>query len=187
MTVLPNRRYPQWAPPGTPLTGPLPEEEGARLEAVAARLLELARVALAVVDIDAARDCLLPEARVPVVADDHGYDIDLFNKVKSGLLRAERLTDLSVFTAIWRRRPDDPDKAEVLLVGSAYPPELIEWDKYEVAIPDPMGLAFDGEPGRLVSGNAELCSVFVPLRDSLDDVVGVLQVCAPLGEMDAFI
>lgn len=185
--VLPNRRYPQWAPPGTALTGPLPEKEGARVEAVAARLLELARVSLAVLDIEAVRDCLLPQARVPVVADDHGYDIDLFNNVKSGLLRAERLTDLPVCTAIWRRRPDDPEKAEVLLVGSTYPPQLIAWDRYEVSLPDPMRLAFSGEPGRLVSEDGALCSVFVPLRDSLDDIVGVLELCSPLGQMDGFI
>jgi hypothetical protein len=187
MKVLSNRRYPQWAPTGTALTGPLPEQEGARIEAVAARLLELARVALAVLDIDAVRDCLLPEARVAAAADDHGYDIGLFNKVKSGLLRVERLSDLAVCTAIWRRRPDDQGKAEVLLVGSTYPPQLIEWDKYEIAIPDPMQAAFEGEPGRLVREEGELCSVFVPLRDSLDDVVAILQVCAALGETDGFV
>jgi hypothetical protein len=154
---------------------------------VAARLLELGRVALAVMDIEAVRDCLLPHARAAVGPDEFAYDIDLCNTVKGRLLRVERLTDLPVLTAVWRVRPDQPAMADVLLAGSGYPPQLISWDKYTVPMPEAMRQALDGDPGTLFSGGGDICSVFVPLRDSLDDVVAVLELCSVPTALDAFI
>jgi hypothetical protein len=187
MPVLPNRRYPQWAPPGTALLGPLPEDTAARRDAVVARLNELGRVALAVIDIDAVRDCLLPRARIEGPADDHGYDIDLCNRVKGGLLRVERLSDLGIATAIWRLRPDKAGTADLVLAGSAYPPQFIAWDEYAMPTPEAMQAAFEGRPGTLYGDKNELISVFVPLRDSLDDVVAVLELCAIIGDLDTYI
>jgi len=187
MPVLPNRRYAQWSPPGAALVGPLPEDPEARRQAVADRLLELSRVALAVIDIEAARDCLLPAAHVAVSDDDFGYHIDLCNAVKKGLLRLERLTDLDVATAIWQLRPDQPGSAHLVLAGSTYTGQLVSWDKYTLPLPDPMRQAFDGAPGLLFSDDGRWCSVFAPLRDSLDDIVAVLEVCAARLPSDPFI
>ena len=187
MPVLPNRRYPQWAPPGAALIGPLPEEPAPRRQAIADRQLELSRVALAVIDIEAARDCLLPAAHVAVSADDFGYHIDLCNAVKKGLLRLERLTDLDVATAIWRLRPDQPGAAHLVLAGSTYTGQLVSWDKYTLPLPEAMRQAFDGAPGALFSDDGRWCSVFAPLRDSLDDIVAVLEVCAALLPSDPYI
>jgi len=177
MPVLANRRYPQWAPPGTPLIGPLPEEQQARREAILARLLELARVALAVVDGEAARDCLRPTSRVAISPDDYEYDVDLCNALRRGLLRVERLSDLEVQTGVWRLRPDQPGVADLLLAGKGYPRQFVRWNEYAIPMPPAMHQAFQGEPGVAVSQDGRWLSVFAPLPDSLDDIVAVLELC----------
>lgn len=180
MSVLANRRYPQWAPPGTPLTGPLPEEPAARREAVAARLLELARVAMAIVDGDAVRDCLRPASRIEISGDDYEYDADQCNALRRGLLRVERMSDLDVQTGVWRLRPDKPGMADLLLAGMGYPRQFSGWDRYLIPIPAAMQQAFDGQPGTGFSDDGRYCSVLAPVRDSLDDTVGVLELCVAL-------
>jgi hypothetical protein len=180
MTVLANRRYPEWAPPGTALIGPLPEERGPRGEAMVARLLELGRVALAILDADAARECLRPSSRIAISPDDYEYDVELCNALKRGLLRVERLSDLDVQTAVWRLRPDLPGMADLLLAGKGYPRQFAGWNQYAIPVPEAMQCAFNGEPGVALSEHARWVSVFVPLRDSLDDIVGVLQLCTGL-------
>ena len=181
MAVLPNRRYPQWSPPGTALVGPLPEEPEARREATVARLLELARVALAVIDADAARDCLLPASRIEISGDDFEYDTALCNALRRGLLRVERLSDLDVQSAVWWPRPDKPGMADLMLAGTEYTGQFSGWQKFPIAMPDAMRRAFDGEPGPVSSEDGRWSSVFVPLRDSLDDVVAVLELCVRHG------
>jgi hypothetical protein len=181
MPVLANRRYPQWAPPGTPLTGPLPAAGEARREAVAARLLELARVSLAVLDADAVRECLLPSARLEISPDDYAYDIELCNTVRRGLLRVERLTDLEPQTAVWRLRPDQPGVADLVLAGTEYTSQFSAWAKFPIPLPPAMQQAFAGEPAVAEAEDGRWCSVFAPLRDSLDDVVAVLELCVALG------
>ena len=180
MPVLPNRRFPEFAAPGTALIGPLPEEVKARREAVTNRLLELARVSLAIVDAEAARDCILPTARVSISSDDFGYDIDLCNRLRKGLLLVERLSDLDVVSTVWRIPPDKPEAADILLAGSSYTGQVSGWGKMEIEPPEEMRKAFEGETTSLWSADGNWSSVFVPLRDSLDDVVGVLELCAAM-------
>jgi len=182
MAVLPNRRYPQWSPPGTPLVGPLPEEPGARREATAARLLELARVALAVVDADAARDCLCPTSRIEISGDDFEYDTDLCNTLRRGLLRVERLSDLDVQSAVWWRRPDKAGMADLMLAGHEYTGQFSGWQKFPIPMPTAMERAFAGEPSTAFSEDGRWVSVFAPLHDSLDDVVAALELCVRLDE-----
>ncbi len=181
MGVMTGRRYPQWAPPGTALTGPLPEAKEARISAIEARLRELARVSLAVLDIDAVRDCILPESRIEISPDDFAYDIDLANAVKRGLLRIERLSDLDPESAIWRLRPDKPGVADLVLAGRSYTSQFSGWGKFPIPIPEAMQCAFDGEPAAARSSDGRFLSLFAPLRDSLDDVVAVLELCVPMG------
>ena len=180
MPVLPNRRLPEFAAAGTALIGPLPTDKEARRDAVTNRLLELARVSLAVVDADAARDCLLPGARASVSDDDFGYDIELCNRLRRGLLLVERLSDLEVATTVWRVPPDKPDVADIVLAGSSYTGQFSGWGKLQIELPEAMRRAFEGEPRSVWSDDCNWCSVFVPLRDSLDDIVGVLELCAAL-------
>lgn len=182
MPVLANRRYPLWAPPGTALVGPLPGSKDARRRAIAARLLELARVSIAILDGDAARDCLKPTSRIEISPDDYEYEADLCDALRRGLLRLERLSDLDLQTGVWRLRPDKPGMADLLLAGMGYPRQFSGWDKYLIPIPPAMQQAFGGEPGTVFSDDGRWCSVFVPLRDSLDDIVAVLEFCAALGD-----
>jgi hypothetical protein len=177
MPVLAHRCYPEWAPPGTALLGPLPEEAGARRKAIAARLLELARVSLAVLDAEAVRECILPAARIEISGDDFAYDIDLANTVKRGLLRIERLSDLAPQAAVWRLRPDLPGQADLVLAGSEYPRQFSGWAKFPIPVPPEMQRAFEGVPDVAAPEGGAYCSVFAPLRDSLDDIVGVLELC----------
>jgi hypothetical protein len=180
MSPLPNRRYPRWAPPGTPLTGPLPDDANARRRHLADRLLELAGVALAVIDADAVRDCVRPESRLEISSDDFAYDIDLCNTVRRGLLRVERLTDVDVTSSIWRVRLDKPGWADLVLAGQGYTGQFSGWAKFPIPVPPAMQSAFDGDPAEVFSDDGRWLSVFAPLRDSLDDVVAVLELCVHL-------
>ena len=180
MPVLPNRRLPEFAAAGTALIGPLPKDPEARCHAVANRLLEQARISLAVVDAEAARDCLLPTARVSVSDDDFGYDIELCNRLRRGLLLVERLSDLEVAATVWRVPPDKPEVAEIVLAGSSYTGQFSGWGKLQIVPPEAMRRAFGGEAASVWSEDQNWCSVFVPLRDSLDDIVGVLELCAAM-------
>jgi hypothetical protein len=180
MAVLPNRRLEQLAAPGTALMGPLPEAAEARREAVRNRLLEQARVSLAVIEGEVARDCLLPGARVAGSEDDLGYDIELCNRLRRGLLLAERLSDLEVTATVWRVPPDRPEAADILLAGSGYSGQFSGWGKLQITPPEEMRRAFAGEATWAWSEDGDWCSVFAPLRDSLDDIVGVLELCAAM-------
>jgi hypothetical protein len=181
MRIMAHRRYPQWAPAGTALIGPLPREVEARIGAIEARLRELARVSLAVLDIDAVRDCLRPESRIEISPDDFAYDIDLANSAKRGLLRIERLSDLDPEAVIWRLRPDRPGMADVVLAGRSYTSQFSGWGKFPIPIPEAMQCAFNGEPAAARSDDGRFLSLFAPLRDSLDDIVAVLELCVSLG------
>jgi hypothetical protein len=181
MRIMAHRRYPQWAPAGTALIGPLPQEVEARIGAIEARLRELARVSLAVLDIDAVRDCLRPESRIEISPDDFAYDIDLANSAKRGLLRIERLSDLDPEAVIWRLRPDRPGMADVVLAGRSYTSQFSGWGKFPIPIPEAMQCAFNGEPAAARSDDGRFLSLFAPLRDSLDDIVAVLELCVSLG------
>jgi hypothetical protein len=70
--------------------------------------------------------------------------------------------------------------ADLVLAGRSYSSQFSGWGGYPIAIPDAMQSAFDGEPASAVSGDERLLSVFAPLRDSLDDVVAVLELCVRL-------
>lgn len=178
MPVLPNRRLPEFAPPGTALIGPLPAAPEARREAITNRLLELARVSLVVVEAEAARDCLLPISRVAISEDDFGYDIELCHRLRRGLLLVERLSDLEVTATVWRLPPDRPEVADIVLAGSDYSGQFSGWGKLQVSPPEEMRRAVAGEVASVWSEDGRWCSVFVPLRDSLDDIVGALELCA---------
>jgi hypothetical protein len=179
MRTLPNRHYPQWSPPGTALVGPLPEGSE-RKAAAEARLLELARVSLALLEGDAVRECVLPTSRIEISGDDYAYDVDLCNAVRRALLRLERLSDLEPQSAVWRLRPDRPGEADLVLAGQTYTSQFSGWDKFPIPIPGAMARAFAGEPGSAWCDDGRWLSVFTPIRDSLDDVVGVLEFCVAL-------
>ena len=185
MYELPHRQYPQWAPLGTPLTGPLPAEPEPRREAVAARLLELGRVALALVDADAIPELLTPPSRVDIPYDSFAYDIDRCVRLKGELLRLERLCDLEPASALWQLRVDMPGAADMILAGSCCPPQFSGHMKYTIATPPAMKEAFGGSPAVAFSDDARWCSAFVPLRDTLDDIVAVLELCAELVPVQA--
>ncbi len=178
MAIPEHRKFPQWSPPGTALQGTLPVEREARVVALEARLRELARVSLAVIDADAVRECVLPESRVQISQDDFTYDIPQATAVKRALLRVERLSDLEPQVAIWRRRPDLEGKADLVLAGSDYTSQFSGWDMLTIPVPEAMARAFAGEPA--AAHGEHYLSLFAPLRDSLDDVVAVLELCVQL-------
>ena len=77
--------------------------------------------------------------------------------------------------------------AHLILAGSTYTGQLVSWDKYTLPLPEAMRQAFDGAPGVLFSDDGRWCSVFAPLRDSLDDIVAVLEVCAARLPSDPYV
>jgi len=74
--------------------------------------------------------------------------------------------------------------AGLMLAGTEYTGRFSGWQKFPIPMPDAMRQAFDGEPGPASSEDGRWSSVFVPLRDSLDDIVAVLELCVRHGERD---
>ncbi len=100
--------------------------------------------------------------------------------MRRALLRIERLCDLDPQSAVWRRRPDRPGMADLVLAGQTYTSQYSGWGKFPIPIPEAMGRAFAGEPASAWREDGRWLSVFTPVRDSLDDVVGVLELCVQL-------
>jgi hypothetical protein len=76
--------------------------------------------------------------------------------------------------------PDKPEVADVVLAGSSYTGQFSGWGKLQIEPPEAMRRAFGGEATSVWSDDCNWCSVLVPLRDSLDDIIGVLELCAAM-------
>lgn len=117
-------------------------------------------------------------ARVGVEGGPH-LDVQV-EVVSVQLPLVERLSDLEVAVTIWRVPPDKPGVSDIVLAGSSYTGQFSGWGKVQVEPPEAMRRAFGGEATSVWSEDYGWCSVFVPLKDSLDDTIGVLELGAAM-------
>lgn len=147
-------------------------------------LLEIARIGALFILGDTLEEVMPPERReYPKLATSGGKfavtdEIDFaeepFNALKRMLLLTERIdVQRNVASALWIRRPEDPGSAEVMVAGKALPTEgpgiLPLWREIE--------RAFAGSPTRWDRESGE--TVYYPIRNSEDDIVGVLEISEP--------
>ncbi len=174
------------------------------LEEIAAALAEVARVGEVFVDGELVKNAYMAYATDFMCGDDMDYNPVTTVPLKKTLMRLERLSRVSCSTTIWRRRPDDPKSGEVLLSGfmtspqgGGPPPNLgyvrprmspelsaiflrgksrvIKVDRKPSMMAHVMNVRGRGTPAKGVKGYA-MVQVYAPVKDSLGEVVGVLEV-----------
>ena len=146
-------------------------------------LIEIARIGVLFLPGDALENVMPPERReYPLLAwtgseyglgDEIDYVEDNFNAVKRTLLLIERIDPRrSAQSAVWIRRPESPDKGEVIVAGGTGP---IEGTQIERLRPE-LERALAGTPTRLWRGWGE--TVYYPIRNSDEEIVGALEITA---------
>ena len=168
------------------------------LDEVKTQLLELARVGQAFVDGDLCRAMLQPYAETFAGGDDLDLNPAACVPVKKVLTRLERLSRVPCSTAIWRRRPDSPDRVEVLLFGAAslpgvdkppvrgyQPPPMFPEIKpsflrgrttiHLTPVKNALAKRGIGQAVRDVKDDA-LLRLFAPIRDSMGEIAVVLEI-----------
>lgn len=163
------------------------------------RLKSVAHVGQLFIDGDACEEALRPAARAWTSGDDIDYDFEVAVPIKQTLLRLEEVEDFPYQAVLWRRRPDDPKKVEVLLagrMGSPYgrgpiplpAPLKSALVQGKVAVASMSAPAYEHSLGEryghvwvvdhdsfLRSGHASVISVFAPIRNSDDELVAALE------------
>ncbi len=174
------------------------------VQQIAAELAEVARVGEIFVDGEQVKSAWMPYAETFMRGDDMDYNEVATVPLKKTLLRLERLCRVPCSTVIWRRRPDDPGSGEALLLGSygcpqsgdkpanrGYKPprmskelaaifvkgkgKVIKVDRGPQAHLHRMNIRSLSVPTRGLKGMAAV-QVYVPVKDSMGEVVGVLEV-----------
>jgi hypothetical protein len=139
-----------------------------------ARLRRIARAAEVFVDGDAFREFVLkPEMNT---GDEYLVDHAKFIALKQALMKLKRLESGDVGVITWRRFGDQAD----LCLGIDSHPCAVRPGNHPVS--PAMAEAFAGRPAAqdLEMRGHPLLGVCAPIRDSLDDVVGVVEVFASL-------
>ncbi|TLS52690.1 hypothetical protein FE782_08660 [Paenibacillus antri] len=145
-------------------------------------LLEIARIGALFLQGDQLEDVMPPERReYPLrvanspnpfaVGDEIDFVEDHFNALKRVLLLTERIDPRrSPLTALWIRRPEQPTHGEVMVAGSGLPRE---GSHIQELWPEILR-AFSGLPTRWDREGGT--TVYYPIRNSDEDLVGVLEV-----------
>ncbi len=164
------------------------------------QLAQVGRVGELFVEGDLCRKAWKPHSETFMRGDDMDYNPDAVVPLKKTLLRLERLFPCA--TTLWRQRPDIPDTQEPLLYGSFSSPEGIMKPPNRGYEPAAMTaelksvflkakaawktrVGTDGKPGfevkkpRVAARDIRkptLIQHYVPVKDSLGDVVAALEV-----------
>ncbi len=174
------------------------------LDEIATELAEVARVGEVFVDGELVKNVYMAYATNFMCGDDMDYNPVTTVPLKKTLMRLERLSRVPCSTTIWRRRPDDPRSGEVALSGFMTSPQggskpanrgyvrprmspelaaifvkgkarVIKVDKKPSMTAHIMNVRGRSTPAKGVKGYA-MVQVYVPVKDSMGEVVGVLEV-----------
>ena len=122
-----------------------------------------------------------PDVQYRFLSADH-YDVahGPFLRVKKLLMRIERLSDLVVNGAVWVRVPETDNVTVALHNGPHH--RYYQFGTQQMAAPPEMRKVFEtGEVVAAPSGRDDThVTALAPVRDSLQDVVGVVELTAPL-------
>ncbi|QHT61358.1 hypothetical protein GXP70_16270 [Paenibacillus lycopersici] len=144
-------------------------------------LMEVARIGALFLPGDSLEEVMPPERRAyPLrvqsgnefaLGDEIDYDEHHFNALKRVLLLTERIEpSRKPSTALWIRRPESPARVEVMVAGRSLPHEGYQ---IQPAWPE-LIRAFEGLPTRWDRPFGT--TVYYPIRNSDEDIVGVLEV-----------
>ena len=165
------------------------------------RLAEVARVGSMFIEGEDCVNLFTPASRTWTKADDINYDARVALPLKKTLLRIERIERFPYYAILWRRRPDMPDRVEILLAGrmnSALDqgkgtcplifPQLrtvfekgraasltLSDSKFEEAAGFRYGHVWLARNDSLLRAGKRIVSHFSPIRDSREQIVAALE------------
>ena len=163
--------------------------KGKTARAVRKELLELGRIAAALVDGDEAGRILAerslqyiknPNPKFRFMTGDY-LDVDhgAFLRTKKLLLRIQRLADFRTGTALWMRYGDLAGKVVMALQNGSLNRYYGFGDMTADIRPEMAECIEKGEVVLVPDEERRPLTVLAPVRDSLQDVVGLVEISAP--------
>lgn len=158
------------------------------LKKVLSALKEAARVAAAMVDGEVAKRIIAdrahhyianPDPKFKYATGDY-YDVDhaSFLLTKKTLLRLEKLVDFPCNTSLWVRVKGLEDHV-TLAVQNGSLHRYWQWGEHKRELSGEMAECFASGEVTVAPENEDLVTVLAPVRDSLGDVVGAVELTAP--------
>ena len=152
----------------------------------AKELDEVARVASVMVDGDlcqrivtdrAMGSILKKEAGDPFLASDN-YDVnhEPFIRTKKTLIRLSRLVDFPCDVNLWMPLPVDPPRIHIVIRNTHEMSQFWTWGALHQKMFPPMKRVLDTGERVTVTDKPGWISVLAPVRNSLGDIVGLVEV-----------
>lgn len=153
---------------------------------VAQQLAEVGKVASVMVDGDVCERILTPRAishftKVDprdqwAAADNFDVNHDAYILIKKTLIRLGRLGPPHTDVNLWMPVPGDASRVHILIRNANEISQFWKWgDLHQPASPEMKRVLGTGKP-ETVSGNRGFVSVLAPVRNSLDEIVGFVEV-----------
>jgi hypothetical protein len=112
-------------------------------------------------------------------SDNYDVHFEPFRRNKKLLIRLGMLADFPVSCTLWLRSRKQPDKIHCVIRQKQ------DWSRYyrfgtllQDVRQEMRPVLDDGRRVTLSNGRRDLCTVLTPVKDSLGDVVGFVEVCA---------
>jgi hypothetical protein len=168
----------------------LPAAYAADRDRVEHDLDEIARIATAMVDGDICQHIVTPRAIGYMNrtdprdqwADGDNYDVDdqAFTATKKTLIRLASLASYPVDVNLWMPLEGKPPRIEIVVRNRYEMSQYWEWGRlYQPMFPEMQSVLSTGRRIK-VERKAGFVSILAPVRNSLDDVVGLVEVVSAL-------
>ncbi|MCW5980609.1 MAG: hypothetical protein KIT09_21195 [Bryobacteraceae bacterium] len=153
-----------------------------------AQLDEVARVASVMVDGDVAKRIVTDRAiesimkvdkRDPYIASDN-YDVhhEPFLHTKKTLIRLSRLVDFPCDVNLWMPLPTTPPRVHIVIRNANEMSRFWQWGALHQEMFPPMKEVFEKGKRVAVADKPGWIAILAPVRDSLGDIVGLVEVVA---------
>ena len=150
------------------------------------QLDEIARVASVMVDGDVCQRIVTPRALSFMSkkhprdqwADSDNYDVDdaAFNSVKKTLIRLSMLADFPLDVNLWLPAPGTPARVQIAIRNRNELSQFWDWGKLSQEMFPEMRTVLTTGKRVTVKQKPGLISVLAPVRNSLDEIVGLVEV-----------
>jgi hypothetical protein len=151
---------------------------------------ETARVASVMVDGDVCQRIVTPRAMAVMLhntspdpwADGDNYEVhqDSFIRTKKTLMRLAELSGSPVDINLWMPVKSDPPRIHIVIRNRNEMSQFWEWGKLQQELFPEMRTVLDTGKRTTVKRKPGMISVLAPVRNSLGDIVGLVEVVARL-------
>lgn len=150
------------------------------------QLDEVARIASVMVDGDLAKRIMTPRAAEWLLkkhpkdpwfgADNFDVEHEPYIRTKKTLIRLARLAPFPCDVNLWMPVPADPPRIQVLIRNVNEMSQFWQWGEMHQPLEPEMRKALASGERVLVKRRPGWISVLAPVRDSMDDIVGLVEV-----------